>query len=79
MLWRKNWKSTYCSMIGLTLALVLCGVLPVRAERVTLDIELNDPQAADQWVLPPNSGSSVSGGELILDTVNRERVVPFVA
>ena len=66
MSWRKNWKSTYCPMIGLTLALVLCGMLPVwAAERVALDVELNDPQAADQWVLPPNSGVSISGGEFI--------------
>ena len=73
MLLRKNWTSTYCPIAGLTLSLLLCGVLPIRAEQVALDVELDDPQAADQWVLPPNSGASVSGGELILDTVNRTK------
>ncbi|HJN11352.1 MAG: exo-alpha-sialidase [Pirellulaceae bacterium] len=79
MLWRKNWKSTYFPMIGLTLALVLWAMSPVwAAERGALDVELNGPQAADQWVFPPNRGASVSGGELILDTVNRDGVRVFL-
>ena len=78
MLWRKIWKSMSCPIVGLTLVLGLCGALPVCAERVALDVELNDSEAANQWVLPPNSGASVSGGELILDTVNRNGVRVFL-
>jgi len=66
-------------VIGLPLALVLRGVLSVlAAERLALDVGLQGPLATNQWVLPSKGGATVSGGELILDTVNRNGVRVFL-
>ena len=79
MLWSKSRPTSSGPLVALTLALVLCGTSPDwAAERVSLDVDLESPAASDRWVLPPKRGVRVSGGELVLDTVNRNGVRVFL-
>ena len=79
MLWSKSRPTSSGPLVALTLALVLCGTSPDwAAERVSLDVDLESPAASDRWVLPSKRGARVSGGELVLDTVNRNGVRVFL-
>ena len=79
MLWSKSRPTSSGPLVALTLALVLCGTSPDwAAERVSLDVDLESSAASDRWVLPPKRGVRVSGGELVLDTVNRNGVRVFL-
>jgi len=62
-----------------TLALVICGTSPVwAAKRVALNVDLDGPAVAAQWVLSPKGGASITGGELVFDTLNRGGVRVFL-
>ncbi len=79
MLWSKGRRTSSGPLLGLTLVLVLCSTSPVGgAERASVDVDLEGPAASDQWVIPPKRGARVSGGELILDAVNRAGVRVFL-
>ena len=79
MFWRKTRKSMFCPIVELTLALVIYGTSPVRAaKRVALNVDLDGPAVAAQWVLSPKGGASITGGELVLDTLNRGGVRVFL-
>ena len=64
---------------GLTLGVLLLATGPVpAAEGVSLEVDLEGPEAADRWVLPPKGGAGVTGGELVLDTISRGGVRVFL-
>jgi hypothetical protein len=59
------------------LVLLVAAATPA-AERVALDVSLDGPAAAAQWILPPAGGATVAGGELVLDTLDRDGVRVFL-
>jgi len=64
---------------GLTLGVLLLATGPVpAAEGVSLEVDLEGPEAANRWVLPPKGGAGVTGGELVLDTISRGGVRVFL-
>jgi len=66
-------------IVGLILGLVLFATAPVlTAEGVSLEVDLEGHAAAAQWVLPPKGGATVTGGELVLDTIARGGVRVFL-
>jgi|GEM_PF-1252894 hypothetical protein len=79
MLWSKVQQSMFSRVTVWVLVFSLCGVSSVRAEKqLSLDVDLEGPAAAAQWVLQSHGGVSVGGGELVLDTVKRKGVRVFL-
>jgi len=59
-------------------AVVLLAIVPAAsAEEVAMDVDLNKPNAADDWVFP-GKGTSIHGGELVLDGLKQTGVAAFL-